>query len=108
VELYGLAVFAALFSLAVLWVVESLEPELRKTFELTVTTADPTKLRDDVESILRRFRTTVELRSAGPKELVYEASLPMNVKTDRVSNAILKLKTEGETQVVWNEKNKKQ
>lgn len=107
VELYGLAVFAALFCLVVLWVVESLEPELRKTFDLTVTTPDPTSLRDEIESILRRFRTTFELRSAGPKELVYEASLPIDVKIDRVSNAMLKLKTEGETQVVWNEKKKK-
>ena len=107
VELYGLAVFATLFVLAVLWVVESLEPELRKTFDLTVSTPDPTALREGVESILRRFRITFELRSAGPKELVYEASLPIDVKIDRVSNAILKLKAEGETQVVWNEKKKK-
>src|SRR6187551_13639 len=35
VELYGLAVFAAVFTLGVLWLVESLEPELRKMFELT-------------------------------------------------------------------------
>ena len=107
VELYGLAVFATLFILAVLWVVESLEPELRKTFDLTVSTPDPTAMREGVESILRRFRITFELRSAGPKELVYEASLPIVVKIDRVSNAILNLKTEGETQVVWNEKKKK-
>ena len=42
VELYGLAVFATLFILGVLWVVESLEPELRKMFDLKVTAADPT------------------------------------------------------------------
>src|SRR5687768_9625978 len=36
VQLYGLAIFATLFILAVLWVVESLEPERRKTFELKV------------------------------------------------------------------------
>src|SRR4029079_10844417 len=37
VELYGLAAFAALFILGVLWVVESFEPERTKTFELKVT-----------------------------------------------------------------------
>ena len=37
VELYGLAIFSAVFILAVLWVVESLEPELKKTFDLTIT-----------------------------------------------------------------------
>src|SRR5918995_1154999 len=48
VELYGLAVFATLFILGVLWVVESLEPERTKTFELKVTAADPTVIRSDV------------------------------------------------------------
>jgi hypothetical protein len=32
----------------------------------------------------------------------------MELRIDRVSNAILRMKSEGETQVVWNEKNKKQ
>ena len=106
VELYGLAVFATLFTLGVLWVVESLEPELKKTFELTVTTADPNTVRTAVESVLRRGRTDYELRSAGAKELVYEVSMPMEVRIDRMSNAILKLTKDGETQVVWNEKKK--
>jgi len=107
VELYGLAIFSAVFILAVLWVVESLEPELKKTFDLTITTPDPPALRADVEAILRRSRIEYELRSAGDKELVYETSMPVNVRIDRLSTAILKLKTEGETQVVWNEKKKK-
>ena len=107
VELYGLAIFSAVFILAVLWVVESLEPELKKTFDLTITTPDPPALRADVEAILRRSRIEYELRSAGDKELVYETSMPVNVRIDRLSTAILKMKTEGETQVVWNEKKKK-
>ena len=106
VELYGLAVFAAVFTLGVLWLVESLEPELRKMFELTITTADPKSLRDEVERLLRRFRVDYELRSAGDKELVYETSLPMEIRIDRLSNSILKMKSDGETQVVWNEKKK--
>jgi len=106
VELYGLAVFATLFILCVLWVVESLEPELKKTFELTVTTGDPNTVRTAVESVLRRARTDYELRSAGAKELVYEVTMAMEVRIDRMSNAILKLTKDGETQVVWNEKKK--
>ena len=107
VQIYGLAVFSGVFILGVLWVVESLEPEARKLFDLTITTPAPTALREQVESILKRFRIAWELRSAGDKELVYEASMPMDTRIDRVSNAILKLKTDGETQVVWNEKKKK-
>ena len=49
-----------------------------------------------------------ELRTAGPKELVYEANLPLSVPTDRISNAILKLLPDGgETEVMWDEKKKK-
>jgi uncharacterized membrane protein YhiD involved in acid resistance len=107
VKIYGLAIFGGLFILAVLWVVESLEPEQTKMFDLTISTQVPTALRTEVESILRRSRIDFELRSAGDKELVYEATMPINHRIDRVSNAILKLKTEGETQVVWNEKKKK-
>ena len=76
VELYGLALFSTVFILAVLWVVESLEPERTKTFELKVIAADPAAIRGDVEAILRRSEITYELRSAGPKELSTRRSCP--------------------------------
>lgn len=107
VELYGLAAFATLFLLGVLWVVESLEPERLKTFDLKVTASDPTAIRRDLEQLLRRSGVKYELRTAGPKELVYEANLPLRVPTDRISNAILKLEPSAETEVVWDEKKKK-
>ncbi len=107
VELYGLARFATLFSLGVLWVVESVEPERVKTFDLKVTAADPAALRGEVESILRRYEIKYELRSAGAKELVYQADLPLETRTDRVANAILLLQPNGETEVSWEEKKKK-
>ncbi len=107
VELYGLAAFATLFVLGVLWIVESLEPERRKTFELKVTTLDPAAIRREIEQLLRRSNVKYELRTAGAKELVYEADLPFSLATDRVSNAILKLLPTGESEVVWEEKKKK-
>ena len=107
VELYGLAAFATVFILGVLWVVESLEPERRKVFELKVTSGDSAALRDEIEAILRRHRAEFELRSAGTKELVYLTELPLRVSTDRVSNAILRLSPKGETEVAWDEKKKK-
>jgi hypothetical protein len=107
VELYGLAAFATAFIIAVLWVVESLEPERRKTFELKITGADSSALRSDVEAILRRWKVTYELRSTGPKELTYQADLPLEVPTDRISNAILQLDGGNEMEVNWEEKKKK-
>jgi Domain of unknown function (DUF4956)/MgtC family len=107
VELYGLALFATLFLLGVLWVVESLEPERRKTFDLKVTAADPAAMRGEIEAILRRYEIKYELRSAGAKELIYQADLPLSARTDRVANAILLLQQNGETEVAWEEKKKK-
>ena len=107
VELYGLAVFSTVFVLAILWVVESLEPEQRKTFDLKVVVSDPAALRSDVEAILRRSNVKFELRSLGAKDLVYETQLPLAARTDRLSNAIVQLLPDHETEVSWEEKKKK-
>ena len=107
VELYGLALFATPFILGVLWVVESLEPEQRKIFELKIVAVDPAAIRREVEGILRRSDVKFELRSAGAKDLVYETQLPLSVRTDRIANAILGLQPGGETEVSWDEKKKK-
>jgi hypothetical protein len=107
VELYGLALFSTLFILALLWVVESFEPEMVKTFDLKITGPDPASLRPQIEGVFKRFEISYELRSTGPKELQYEAKLPYSVRTDKVSNALLRLEENGELEVVWEEKKKK-
>jgi hypothetical protein len=107
VELYGLALFATLFILALLWVVESLEPEPMKTFALKIIGPEPPQIGGQIEAILRRFHITYELRSTGPKEIHYEVHLPFNARTDRISNAILMLEPNGGVEVVWDEKKKK-
>jgi hypothetical protein len=106
VELYGLAIFATVFVLAILWVIESLEPEQLKIFDLKVVAPDPAILRGEVEAILRRSNVRFELRSAGAKDLVYETQLPFSVRTDRIANAILRLQP-AETEVSWEAKKRK-
>jgi len=107
VELYGLALFATAFLLAVLWAVESIEPELTKHFELKVTAGDPAALRADVEAILRRYHVKFELRTLGQKEIIYDSELPLHTRTDRIANAILSLGKNGDTEVAWDEKKAK-
>jgi hypothetical protein len=107
VELYGLALFATLFILALLWAVESLEPEMVKTFDLKIAGPDPGSLRPQIEALLKRFDISYELRSSGPKELQYEAKLPYRLRTDRVSNALLRLEESGEMEVGWEDRLKK-
>jgi hypothetical protein len=107
VELYGLALFATVFLLGVLWAVEGIEPELTKHFELKVAAADPGGIRGEIESILRRYHVNYELRTAGQKELVYDTELPLHTRTDRIANAVLSLHKGGDTEVVWDEKKTK-
>lgn len=107
VELYGLALFTTVFLLGVLWAVESIEPELTKHFELKVSAADPVAVRNDIEAILRRYHVKSELRTLGQKEIIYDAELPLHTRTDRISNAILSVGKNGDTEVAWDEKKPK-
>jgi hypothetical protein len=92
----------------VLWVIESLEPERRKLFMLRVETKkDPAKLKTQLEHLLRRYRLSFELRASSTDEISYEVQLPLNRRTDRISNDILELDPSGETTVEWEEKKPK-
>jgi len=107
VGLWMLAAFSAAFVLAVLWVVESFEPQARQLFMLHVKAKDPQALRPKLESLLGRSRLAFELRSSTAENLTYEMQLPLDKKVDRLSNAILKLDPENETGVEWEEKKEK-
>ncbi len=108
VELYGLALFATVFLLGVLWATESIEPELTKHFELKVTAPDdPGALRNDIEAILRRYHVKFELRTLAQKEVIYDTELPLHTRTDRIANAIVSIGKNGETEVAWDEKKPK-
>jgi len=71
VGLYGVAVGATLFVLAVLWFVESLERRTFKHFELKVEAKHPAKVRPPLEHLLSRFHARAELtagdRSGGDR-----------------------------------------
>jgi hypothetical protein len=107
VGLWLLALFATLFVLGVLWVVESFEPKARQLFALTVKAKDPAALKTDLEALLARARLEFELRTESPEEICYEVHMPIERKTDRVSNAILALDHENVTAVEWEEKKEK-
>src|SRR6188474_3410886 len=61
--------FATLFLLALLWVLESKEPEASVSFTLKVSAPDSGKLRRALEGVLRREGLEYELRSLGTTEL---------------------------------------
>ena len=106
VGLWMLAVFATVFILGVLWVIESFE-RAKAVFELTVQAKDPGALRPKVEELLARSHLDFSLRTVSNEEVCYEVQLPLDRKPDRLSNAILKIDPDNATGVEWKKKEKK-
>ena len=107
IGVYGLAVFATVFLIGVLWVIESFEPSARKQFILEVKSKEAVKLQPTVESLLRRRRVRYELRESKPEEFSYYVELPMEVKTDGISAEIIALDPDPGTGVEWKTEKKK-
>ena len=108
VGLYSLSVFSTVFIVAALWVIESFEPRSLKHFDLTVKAGkDTDALRPKIEAILSRFKLEFELRTTSGEEVCYDVRVPLEIQTDRVSNAILKLDPGGHAAVEWAEKKAK-
>jgi uncharacterized membrane protein YhiD involved in acid resistance len=108
VGLYAIAVFSAVFILVALWVIESFEPKKRDAFVVKVKIGDDTdSRRAEIEAILRRYRVDFELSSSSDEEVCYDVEVPLELRRDRVTNAILKLDPAGHAAVEWAEKKTK-
>jgi hypothetical protein len=105
VGLWLLASFTTVFILVVLWMVESFEPKARQLFALTVKAKDLAALKPLLERLLVRRRLDYELRSSTPDEISYDVHYPIDQKTDRLSEEILKLADGAAVQ--WEEKKEK-
>ena len=101
-----LAVFGTLFVLTLLWIVESLEPRAYRHFELKIESKDPQRLRRPLEGVLRRYHTIFDLRTSSPDKLVYDVQLPLDCKTESLSNTIQNLPNVGSNALEWEEKKK--
>ena len=107
IGVYGLAVFATLFLIGVLWIIESFEPRARKEFILEIKSKEAAKLQPKIEALLRRRRVKYELREAAPEEFSYLVELPMEMKTDGISAEIIALDPDPGTGVEWKTEKKK-
>jgi hypothetical protein len=107
VGLWMIASFATVFIMAVLWVVESFEPRAWNVFTLTVKAKNTASLKLTLQALLLRSRLDYQLRTITADELVYEVKLPLEKKTERLSNAILLLDPENALGVEWVEKSAK-
>jgi uncharacterized membrane protein YhiD involved in acid resistance len=108
VGLYAMVAFSTVFILLALWVIESFEPDTRRLFDLKIKMGQDTDARrSEFEDVLGRYRVDFELRSAADDEVSYDARVPLELRRDRVTNAILKLDPEGHAAVEWSEKKPK-
>jgi uncharacterized membrane protein YhiD involved in acid resistance len=107
VGVWMLAMFATVFILGVLWVIESFEPKARQAFLLTIKAKDPAALKPKIQELLGRYRLECELRTATGDEVTFEVNMPVDRKTDPLSEAILKLDKANVAGVEWTEKKEK-
>jgi uncharacterized membrane protein YhiD involved in acid resistance len=108
VGLYAMVAVSAVFILLALWLIESFEPDSRKLFDLKIKMGDDTDARrGDFEAILRRYRVDFDLKTASDDEVCYDARVPLELRRERVTNAILKLDPDGHAAVEWSEKKSK-
>jgi len=99
--------FATFFILGLLWIVESFEPKATQPFLLKVKAKDPAALKPQIEKLLASYRLAYELRGTAKEELHYEVKMPVNRKSNRLSDMILQLDPDNATAVEWEEKKEK-
>jgi uncharacterized membrane protein YhiD involved in acid resistance len=104
VGLYALAAIGTAFLSLALWIIEGFQPQSRE-FELTIKLGENTQqLRPRIEAVLRRFKTSYELRGQSDDEVSYIITAPLEMHTDRVSNALTALVGSGKGAVEWKER----
>ncbi len=93
--------------MAMLWIIESFEPKATQAFGLKIKAKDPAAIKPALDQLLARYRFKFELRATSTEELDYEVNLPLERKTDRISENIMKLDPENITAVEWDQKKEK-
>jgi uncharacterized membrane protein YhiD involved in acid resistance len=107
VGLYALAAAGAAFIVAVLWALEWREPSPVKAFELKVAAREPAALKSALEALLKQHHIKYELRGSTEKDVSYAVEVPRNGRTDRISEAIVRLGGQDAVSVEWDAKKAK-
>lgn len=107
VGLFWLATVATLFIVAVLWLLEHLEPRRTVPFDLTVRGAEAAQLRPRLEALLRRHRLKYHLRTSSGEEVSYEVDVPFGRALEPLSEAIMAFDEKNPPGIEWQEKKPK-
>jgi len=96
-----LALFACGFAIGILWLLESIEPNDRTQFDLTVEAKNALRVRPHVEQALRRKGVRFTLHESTPSELRYLVSVPLDRRIDKLAKAIRTIDKNDELVVGW-------
>lgn len=96
-----LALFACFFAIAILWLLESLEPADRTQFDLTVESKNAHRVRPHIEHALRRKGVRFSLWGSTPTELRYEVSVPLNRRLGKLTKAMRSLDKHDDLVIDW-------
>jgi hypothetical protein len=107
VGIHLVAAAATLFILAVVWVLEALEPVRRKELLLKIKGKELAGRQKGIEQVLHRNGARHDLRTTAQDDLTYSVELPLMKKTERLTAAILALAPKDEMAVEWQEKKSK-
>ncbi|HZJ30449.1 MAG TPA: DUF4956 domain-containing protein [Vicinamibacterales bacterium] len=105
--MYGLAIGSCAFVIAVLWVLESIEPPARSRFELTIGGKDADRLKPVIEHALGRQGVTYVLLGSSQHELHYEVTVPFHEQIRRLTKLIRGIAGRRGTSVEWDIKKQK-
>jgi hypothetical protein len=99
--------FSTGFVLLVLGIIESFEPKTTRPFTLEIKAKNPAALKPKLDEILKRARIEHEVRTTSADALCYDVLVPLERKTDRISELILKIDPENASAVEWKDKKEK-
>jgi uncharacterized membrane protein YhiD involved in acid resistance len=108
VGLWALAVFSALFIMAVLLVIESIEPEPFSKFDLTIAAkGHAAALKPAAERRFKRLGVPFELRTQSEDELAFEVKVPTRRTTEDLTTVLRRLDPKIPVEVKWDKKKDK-
>ena len=97
-----MATMACTFVVGILWLLESIEPPDHARFDLTIESEDSAHLRPQLEHALRSKGVRYELWGSSGDKLRYEVTLPLSLKTQKLTKIIKRLNGHNGTSVQWN------
>ncbi len=101
VGLYVFAIFAAVFVLIVLLVIESIDPAPYRLFDLAISAGNLKPLKKSIERMFERREIPFELSSTSDEKLTYEVRMPPDLHTDVISEALVRMEPTQHLSVKW-------